>query len=95
MAQPFAERWVPCQALEAVGEVVGRTRLDKESVLAGLLLFRLLYYIAPFTLALIILGTRELWLNVKGARRPRKPELITSVTAPIRSEIEGRKTDAD
>jgi glycosyltransferase 2 family protein len=75
--------------------LVALWQFDKESVLAGLLLFRLLYYIAPFTLALIILGTRELWLNVKGARRPRKPELITSVTAPIRSEIEGRKTDAD
>jgi hypothetical protein len=44
---------------------------------------------------LIILGTRELWLNFKGARRPVKPELIKSVTAPIRSEIDSGKADAD
>jgi len=74
--------------------LVALWQFDKESVLAGLLLFRLLYYIVPFALALIILGTREFWLNFKGARRPAKPELIRSVTAPIRSEIESEKTDA-
>src|SRR6516165_4498042 len=75
--------------------LVALWQFDKESVLAGLLLFRLLYYIMPFALALIILGTRELWLNFKGARRPVKPELIKSVTAPIRSEIDSGKADAD
>jgi uncharacterized membrane protein YbhN (UPF0104 family) len=75
--------------------LVALWQFDKESVLAGLLLFRLLYYIVPFALALTILGTRELWLNFKGARRPRKPEIITSVTAPIRSELGDRKSDAD
>jgi len=34
-------------------------QFDKEDLLAGLLLFRLLYYIIPFVLSLIILGTRE------------------------------------
>ncbi len=41
---------------------------DKEELLAGLLIFRLLYYITPFALALAILGVRELVLSV--ARRP-------------------------
>jgi hypothetical protein len=59
-----------------------------------LLLFRLLYYIVPFVLALTILGLREIWLNVKGAR-VADPKLIKSVTAPIRTEIEAEKTDAD
>ena len=36
---------------------------DKEELLAGLLIFRLLYYIAPFTLALIVLGVREFMLT--------------------------------
>jgi glycosyltransferase 2 family protein len=54
----------------------------------------LLYYIAPFVLALTILGLREIWLNVKGTRAA-EPKLIKSVTAPIRTEIEGKKTDAD
>src|SRR5262249_4783843 len=67
--------------------LVALWQFDKESVLAGLLLFRLLYYIVPFAFALIILGTRELWLNFKGARRGGKPEMIRSVTAPIRTEL--------
>jgi len=75
--------------------LVALWQFDKESVLAGLLLFRLLYYIVPFAFALIILGTRELWLNFKGARRGGKPEMIRSVTAPIRTELESGKTDAD
>lgn len=38
---------------------------DKEELLAGLLIFRLLYYIAPFALALGILGVRELMLSLQ------------------------------
>jgi glycosyltransferase 2 family protein len=38
-------------------------QFEKEDVLAGLLLFRLLYYITPFALSLIVLGLRELWLS--------------------------------
>ena len=74
--------------------LVALWQYDKESVLAGLLLFRLLYYIAPFVLALTILGLREIWLNVKGTRAA-EPKLIKSVTAPIRTEIEAKKNDAD
>lgn len=37
---------------------------DREDLLAGLLLFRLLYYVVPFTLALTILGIREFLLDV-------------------------------
>src|SRR6476619_3243731 len=75
--------------------LVALWQFDKESVLAGLLLFRLLYYIIPFALALAILGSREIWLNVSGTRRPAEPAVIKSVTAPIRSEIESEKTDAN
>jgi uncharacterized membrane protein YbhN (UPF0104 family) len=41
---------------------------DAEELVAGLLIFRLLYYILPFTLALATLGVRELWLHFKGRR---------------------------
>jgi hypothetical protein len=75
--------------------LVALWQFDKESVLAGLLLFRLLYYLAPFALALLILGTREIWLNLAGTRRVAPSKPIRSVTAPIRSEIEAKKTDAD
>lgn len=36
---------------------------DAEELLAGLLIFRLLYYILPFTLALAVLGIREFRLH--------------------------------
>ena len=42
---------------------------DPEELLAGLLLFRLLYYLTPFMLALVILGTRELVLSLMRARK--------------------------
>jgi len=75
--------------------LVALWQFDKESVLAGLLLFRLLYYLAPFVIALIILGAREIWLNMRGARAKPSLHPVTSVTAPIRSEIEAEKTSAD
>jgi len=75
--------------------LVALWQFDKEALLAGLLLFRLLYYIAPFALALVILGSREIWLNMRGARRSGPPKVITSVTEPIRSEIEAKKTEVD
>jgi glycosyltransferase 2 family protein len=74
--------------------LVALWQFDKESVLAGLLLFRLLYYLAPFALALVTLVLREIWLNLRGARMV-KPKMIKSVTAPIRSEIEAQKRDVD
>jgi uncharacterized membrane protein YbhN (UPF0104 family) len=43
-------------------------QFDKEDLLAGLLLFRLLYYIVPFVLSLAVLGTREILLG-RGMRR--------------------------
>jgi uncharacterized membrane protein YbhN (UPF0104 family) len=74
--------------------LVALWQFDKEEVLAGLLLFRVLYYLVPFALALVILGTREIWLNMHGARRKAELAAVTSVTASIRSEIESEKTDA-
>ena len=47
--------------------LVALYQYDKEDLLAGLLIFRLLYYIIPFTLALAVLGIRELMLSM--ARR--------------------------
>ncbi len=77
--------------------LVALWQFNKEDLLAGLLLFRLLYYICPFVLAVAILGTRELWLNMR--RVPVLPEpppaRIVSVTQPIRTEIGPEKTDAN
>jgi uncharacterized membrane protein YbhN (UPF0104 family) len=51
--------------------LVALWQYDKEDLFAGLLLFRLLYYITPFALALLLLGARELWLSA--AKRPKPP----------------------
>jgi len=50
--------------------LVALWQFDKEDLLAGLLLFRLLYYIVPFALSLAILGVRELVLGMRGTARP-------------------------
>ncbi len=54
--------------------MVALWQFDKEDLLAGLLLFRLLYYIIPFALSLAVLGIREILLS-HAARRitPAKP----------------------
>ena len=44
--------------------LVALIEFEREELLAGLLLFRLLYYVIPFALSLLILGARELWLSV-------------------------------
>jgi uncharacterized membrane protein YbhN (UPF0104 family) len=43
--------------------LVALYQFDKEDLLAGLLLFRLLYYVIPFVLSLLILGIREALLG--------------------------------
>jgi glycosyltransferase 2 family protein len=48
--------------------MVALWQFDKEDLLAGLLLFRLLYYIIPFVISLAILGVREFLLG-RNARR--------------------------
>ncbi|GIK97726.1 MAG: UPF0104 family protein [Xanthobacteraceae bacterium] len=47
--------------------LVALIEFEKEELVAGLLIFRLLYYVIPFALALGILATRETWIGV--ARR--------------------------
>ena len=48
--------------------LVALIEFGKEELLAGLLLFRLLYYVVPFALSLVILGVRELWLGIAPAK---------------------------
>jgi uncharacterized membrane protein YbhN (UPF0104 family) len=72
--------------------LVALWEFDKEDLVAGLLLFRLLYYLAPFVIALAILGTREV-LYMRGNKALPELERVTPA-APLRSEIEREKTDA-
>ena len=50
--------------------LVALWQFDKEDLLAGLLLFRVLYYVVPFALSLLILGSREVLLALRGTRQP-------------------------
>ena len=52
--------------------MVALWQFDKEDLLAGLLLFRLLYYLVPFAISLVILGGRELWFSVAASRLARR-----------------------
>ena len=72
--------------------LVALWQFDKEDLVAGLLLFRVLYYLVPFAIALSILGTREIWLSMRRAKAPAElPDL--PVTAPIKTELEAEKAD--
>jgi len=53
--------------------LVALWQFDKEELLAGLLLFRLIYYVIPFALSLLILGIRELLLAIGGPPPPPAP----------------------
>jgi uncharacterized membrane protein YbhN (UPF0104 family) len=49
--------------------LVALWQFDTEDLLAGLLLFRLLYYLVPFAISLAILGGRELWFSFIASRQ--------------------------
>ena len=49
--------------------LVALWQFDTEDLVAGLLLFRLLYYLVPFAISLAILGGRELWFSFLASRQ--------------------------
>jgi len=68
--------------------MVALWQFDKEDLLAGLLLFRLLYYIIPFVIALAILGVREAMLS-RAARRamPATAPPMGAAGQPVREHL--------
>jgi uncharacterized membrane protein YbhN (UPF0104 family) len=74
--------------------LVALWQYDKERLLAGLLLFRLLYYVAPFIVALAILGAREFVLDLRGLRKRTSLEAMQP-GARLRSKLEARKNIAE
>jgi len=63
--------------------MVALWQFDKEDLLAGLLLFRLLYYIIPFVLSLGVLGIREVLLS-RATRRISQSAQPAPHTASVR-----------
>jgi hypothetical protein len=43
---------------------VALPQFSREEMVATLLLFRLLYFVIPFTMAITTMGIREFWMNV-------------------------------
>src|SRR6201986_2093893 len=64
--------------------LVGLWQMDREDLLAGMLLFRVLYYIAPFVISVILLTFREVMLSAR-MKRLRQ-------TAPGREAEAARET---
>ncbi|MBI4273582.1 MAG: UPF0104 family protein, partial [Rhizobiales bacterium] len=62
--------------------LIALSQFDREKLVAGLLLFRLLYYIMPFALALAVLGIRELMQSLRGSRATLIP-----IRAPLGSDV--------
>jgi glycosyltransferase 2 family protein len=48
--------------------LVALWQFDTEDLVAGLLLFRLLYYLVPFALSLVVLGVREAMISARASR---------------------------
>src|SRR3979490_2735800 len=48
--------------------LVGLWQMDREELLAGMLLFRVLYYLAPFVISVILLTFREVILGARTKR---------------------------
>lgn len=63
--------------------LVGLWQMDREDLLAGMLLFRVLYYITPFVISVILLTLREV---IVGARSKRVQRLAAMAEAQTRVE---------
>jgi uncharacterized membrane protein YbhN (UPF0104 family) len=61
--------------------LVGLWQMDREDLLAGMLLFRVLYYLAPFVISVVLLTLREVILGARMKRlRASKPRLDAKPT---------------
>jgi hypothetical protein len=75
--------------------LVGLWQMDREDLLAGMLLFRLLYYIAPFVISVILLTFREVILGARMKRlRQATPGLGAEPTREAAYVRERRDTGA-
>jgi uncharacterized membrane protein YbhN (UPF0104 family) len=66
--------------------LVALYQFNKEELLAGLLLFRLLYYVIPFVLSLFVLGIREALLGSAVGRVPKTVQAPTGAGTQYGSE---------
>ena len=69
--------------------MVALWQFDKEDLLAGLLLFRGLYYIIPFIIALTMLGVRELLLgrSLRRISQEKPPPMAANPQVREKSDV--------
>ncbi len=65
--------------------LVGLWQMDKEELLAGMLLFRVLYYIVPFVLSVMLLMLREIIIGSRMKRLRRKTAAAKAAHDLLRS----------
>jgi glycosyltransferase 2 family protein len=72
--------------------LVALPQFGREHLLATLVVFRILYFLIPFVIAISIMGIRELWLNVvvPWQRRRRLNETFPAPTA-VPQSLEDRR----
>ena len=72
--------------------LVALPQFGKEQLVATLLVFRMLYFVIPFTIAISIMGTRELWLSVvKPWQERRKITELGSVPSAVPQPVKRRQ----
>jgi uncharacterized membrane protein YbhN (UPF0104 family) len=72
--------------------LVALPQFGREQLLATLVVFRILYFVIPFAIAISIMGARELWLNVVAPWQQRR-RLNEPFPAPaaVPQPLEGRQ----
>jgi uncharacterized membrane protein YbhN (UPF0104 family) len=53
--------------------LIGLWQMEKKDLLAGMLLFRLFYYVLPFTISIILLTLREVFVSARMRRVGKAP----------------------
>ncbi len=67
--------------------LVALPQFGREELLATLLVFRLLYFVIPFGLAISIMGARELWMNVVAPWQERRRLAEACAQANLPKEV--------
>jgi hypothetical protein len=65
--------------------LIALIEFEREELVAGLLLFRLLYYVIPFAFAVSILATREAYISLRGRRAAAAAAAAVPAESPVAS----------
>jgi hypothetical protein len=72
--------------------LVALPQFGREQLLATLVVFRILYFMIPFGIAISIMGTREFWLNVVVPWQQRRKQNGAPIPADEADAVEVKAT---